>query len=78
MKKQDKCRIAHCRADSDITLADGTGLCWKHWDSHCENRNDQPTPDPPTVTCTSDPDVSSKNLSSTIKKNILDQQETEL
>ena len=69
MKKQDKCRITHCRADTDIVFADGTGLCWTHWDLHCKNGNDQPTPDQPTGNlptgnCASDPDVSSKNSSS--------------
>ena len=38
MKKQDKCRIARCRADSEITLPDGTGLCWEHWEARCNDK----------------------------------------
>jgi hypothetical protein len=38
MKKQDKCGIARCRADSEITLPDGTGLCWKCWEVRCNDK----------------------------------------
>lgn len=38
MKDKQKCRIAHCRADSEITLPDGTGLCWEHWNSRCNDK----------------------------------------
>ena len=38
MKKQDKCKIARCRADTEITLPDGSGLCWVHWNAKCNDK----------------------------------------
>jgi len=79
MKKQDKCRVAHCRADTDIIFADGTGLCWEHWDSHCQEKQSTGTDQQPVVKpATIDPDVSSKKSSSTTKQTTLLQIKTEL
>lgn len=31
-----KCSIRYCRKEKEITLPDGRGLCWEHWEKHCE------------------------------------------
>ena len=39
MRDEQKCGVARCRADSEITLPDGTGLCWLHWGRKCEEKD---------------------------------------
>jgi len=35
MKDKQKCSVPRCKEESDITLPDDTGLCWKHWAERC-------------------------------------------
>lgn len=33
-----RCREGKCRVEAEVMFADGTGLCWKHWEKHCEEK----------------------------------------
>jgi hypothetical protein len=37
-QNKNKCRVKHCREESEIILPDGTGLCEKHWLEHCKKQ----------------------------------------